>query len=211
MVRETKGRAMIRKASAVVGTLLLLAGVAHAHIYVRFTTGSGTIFDHNDDPIAAQQTFAAYYSPDDSNSGFDPADPLNPTGGDELLGVYDSTRGSATLTGRIFQDSQEYGAGATGYADFIYIAVFELAWATYQSNGNVIPELTHYGLSDAGGSSASEKLTEQHPPPLGTPDQYGSQITSLTTSLQTVPEPGSLALMALGLGVVAVKRLRKRQ
>ncbi len=161
--------------------------------------------------MPAAQTFAVYWSSTDSNAGFDPSSPLNPTSG-EFLGAYNTSPGPQ-IAGRISGSANNiyFGSGTTDYSPgYVYIAVFELAYSTYESNGNQIPVGTYYGLSAAGGATASTSLTQQYPTPT-TPDQYGGQITSLsTTSLTTVPEPGSMALMLLGAAVVGVRRFRKR-
>ena len=165
------------------------------------TFPSYPLFDHLGSALAANSLFIEYWSADASLSGFNNADPLNPTL-DEVLGAYSISTGPQ-IAGTIVRPSPDsYGTGANTYSPgYTYIAVFEMDYGAYSGS---VAEGTYYGLGPISGN-----LTQQNPPPA-TPDDYGSTVSSINTTLQTVPEPASLALMLIGAGVVATRRLRKR-
>lgn len=186
--------------------LLLGCAVSNGAVTINFFTASSSIKDHLNSNIAMHQTFIAYWSLDQSLSGFNNADPLNPTGGDIVLGAFDITAGAAA-GGRITGHTADaFGAGTAAYSPgYVYIAVFEYAFASYSGS---IASGTYYGL----GPIYSQSLTQQFPTP-GTVDNYGQQITAIapvTTSLQVVPEPSTVALMLAGLGVLGFSRIRRK-
>ena len=181
-----------------------ICSAANAHVFINYVTPVNSLWDNWSVALLASRVVATYWTPDQSTSGFTNADPLNPTGGDSLFGVYNTSSGPP-IAGRITGLTPEYGSGSTGYANpgYTYLVVFDMAWSSYAGS---IPVGTYYGLAAVSGA-----LTEQHPPPLGTADQYGGTITSLTTNLRTVPEPGTVSLMLMGLGIVAYRRFRRKE
>jgi len=149
-------------------------------------------------PLAANSLFLAYYSADIS-IGFNNVNPLAPLGGDVFLGAFTTGGVSPTTDGDILGGSAPVFAQAGGGRT--WIAVFDMAFGAYVGS---IPIGTSYGLGPISQTLIEWNATLQ-------PDAYGPNIVApIVTNLQTIPEPGSMALMVLGIGMVAVRRFRKK-
>jgi hypothetical protein len=179
-----------------------------ANTSVTFTTASAsTLKDHNNAALGINQLFLVYWTADASLSGFNSIDPLAPTGGDLLLvnpasaGFgYDSSAGP-NIAGQLTGNASVAFTGAYE-GGFVYIAMFEMA---YVASPLSIAAGTYYGLGPI-----SAALPTVPPSPAY---QYGNLITAvspLTTNLQVVPEPSTVALMLAGLGVLGFSRIRRK-
>jgi len=183
--------------------IVLFTGSAYSEVSIIFQSPANSVLDHNLAAIAQNQLFLVYWSSDASTSGFDNTNPTAPGGGDILLGAFNIT-GGAAVGGRITGATPKvFGAGTTTYSPgFCYIAVFEQTFASYSGT---IANGTYYGLGPISGP-----LSQQNPSPT-TSDNYGSLLSSgspIRTQQQvtSVPEPSSLALVGLGIAVVALRR-----
>jgi len=201
---------MQRSVGVVAGIILVFSSAwSMSEVCVSYITASVCLYNHNSTALATHSLFLAFWSSDNSTSGFNPAAPDVPTGGDVLLGAYDISTGPA-IAGRITGGALSavtYGTGTSQYSPgYLYIATFEFPYSSYTGPGS-IPAGTYYGLGP------TMSLTQQYPTP-STPDDYGSGIVAspITTSSQTVvPEPSTLGLLGVGLvtaGACAVRRKR---
>lgn len=183
-------------------SLLFLPLISMGMVTINFNTAANTLKDHNLTPlnIGAQSLVLAYWSLDNSASGFNAVDPTNPTGGDVLLGAFATGAGAGRITG---QTADNFGTGSGLYSPgFVYIAVFEQTFASYSGS---IAGGTYYGVGPTLGS-----LTPQFPSP-SVADTYSTVVVSpITTSLQVVPEPSTVGLLIVGLGVLGFRRMRRK-
>ena len=190
--------------------LMVMVGVeADAEVSVNFSTPLSALWNWNHTSlIPAGSLFLAYYTVSGGTAGFNPVNPWAPIGDTLLIPTSDpqgglSTQGGPPTAGAITgHGSESFGIGSSAYSPGnLYIAVFDIA---YTPNMTSVPVGTSYGLG-----YVYTGLTQQFGQPQG-PDQYGPGVSLIQTSLQTIPEPGSMALMLVGLGMVAVRRFRKK-
>lgn len=195
---------------------LLAAQVSNAFIAVSFATdisdgGDALLQANGTTPLAAQSLFIVYLSADNSTSGFNAADPYSPNS-DIMLGTFTTDPNSVNaFSGEIFgQENVEFGAGQVQYGgQYIYIAVFDVAFASGDPNPT-LADGTHYGLG--GTMQVIERFGYSGTPP--SPEDYGVLVIEAnpivtSSTVQAVPEPSSLALLGIGLGLVAWRRMRK--
>lgn len=160
----------------------------------------------NSTPLSANSLFLVYYSLDNSVSGFNNVNPLAPTG-DEYIGAFTTGQYAGEIqynTGVTLgtQGSLGYGGG------YVYVAVFNVSYT-----GGELPSLagTYYGLGGTRQTTDFQQAIDDGDIPPS-PILYGTtslETTPVHTTLQVVPEPSSLALLGIGLGLVAWRRMRK--
>jgi hypothetical protein len=204
----------------IVVVVALMAANAMAYTQINFVTdlsdGAGGLPANdalyssadNSTPLSANSLFIVYYSLDNSTSGFNNENPYAPIG-DEYIGAFTTgiTPGEINNAG---VSSVTLGTqGTTGYGGgYVYVAIFNVPYS-----GGPTPSLSgaYYGL---GGTRLTTDFQEviDGGDPAPTPTPYGTsrlETTPVHTTSQVVPEPSSFALLGLGLGLVAWRRMRK--
>jgi hypothetical protein len=192
---------------------LVVPFVALAEIQISFVDTVYSVYTHTGANMPLGSTIGYYWSLDNSISGFLDNNPLNPGGGDQLLGIFDMNTldsnppdGGAARIG-----PQTFGAGSSNHVPgFFYAVAFEYAYSSYSGSGT-ISNGTWYGIGP------TMALHEQYlvSPPPGV-DDYGSlvdaaPITANTGTIQPIPEPGTLSLLGLGLLVAGGRRAFRKK
>lgn len=199
----------------VIMVFLACPGVTNAMIQIAFQTdfGGNAILDHLGAPLASDSLFLVYWS-SDNIQGFNDIDPFAPVGGDVFLGGLSTHESGPALPGDIMGNSSVnfFTNSVGGTPGFVYIAAFEMPYASYTGTGSVSVG-TYYGLGTNIGPSLTENFAVA---PLPTPDDYGVLISpdsgglGIQTMNQIVPEPGTWALMCLGVATIVSRCRRKK-
>jgi hypothetical protein len=187
-----------------------LAVAASAKMSVSYNTSSARFQNDGGTDLTAGFLFMAYWSSDQSTSGFNTADPTAPSG-DVFLGAYDSDPGNFNLDGNILLTSSPVDYDAASYSGvssfnngYVYAAVFDYAYSSY---GGSVPGGTYYTL--APGTPFGPTEDSGSPTPVNIGGQFDAGTFS--TSSQVVPEPASAMLGVFGVGVILYRRWRSRR
>lgn len=187
--------------------IVTLASSANASILINFNTPTTNSVDFTKAPAAGggslpiNSVFLVYASTDNSTSGFNTSNPMSPSG-DTLLtasglntgdGLPDFLKSTGEIMG--YSSGVSY-SGVDG--QYIYIAVFDYSYASFTGGGNTIPVGTYYQLVGPQQINAWDGTSP--------PTQFSYASGPFVTSLQTVPEPTTAALLGLGLGLIAIRR-----
>ncbi len=200
----------MKKITALFTTTVLIASslVASANVSFRWLSNSSTVKNDANVNLAAGSTVLIYASTD-AVQNFNSSVLLASAYGDDVF------MGSvATLyAGRLTTSFAIYGdAGAGGYVGSrVYAVVVATPFVSGVTPG-AIASGAKYAYTDFGYDSLNSTDTLlRHDTTPTTPDQSFTPTTlPVTTSLSNVPEPSSFALLGIGLGLVGLRRFRRK-
>jgi len=163
------------------------------------TAGSAT--DHLGASLPLNYTILTYLS-SDATIDFDYGVMLQDTYGTDFL-VDD--QGCLAPGGRVVTTYMTLGAAGAGAGSYVghyaYFVALEMDYGSFTSTGNVAPG-SYFGVS-----VLSPALTQYDTDPLSPQQSFDVQtMGSIQTSSQVVPEPGVFGLLAVGCGVIAMRR-----
>ncbi len=196
----------------IVALLSFIAVVGQASISVDFSTTQETFKDSGGDWLM-DNLFMAFFSADQSFSGYTAGSPETPSGNDVFLGAYSSNptgapvfiaQGNIVMSAPLSYDEASYTlpAGVTTFTGgYVYVAVFDLLFASYAGS---VPGGTEYVLAP---------LTAAGPAQTYVTTDLGTILTPFkgdTNIYQTVPEPAAMLFVAVGALVLGFRRLRGR-
>lgn len=198
---------------SMVMSLLASTGVSEACIQINFQSplfAQEQLIDHNSLALSATSMFVVYWS-SDAVQDFNSTDPLTPLNDDlvlDVLPIADPGAGWSQDGDIIGWNNNYYGAtnSAIYSPGYLYIAAFEQDYSLYSGS---FSEGTYYGLG-----GMLNPLTQNQNNSTLFPDDYCDIIapssggTAITTSLQVIPEPGTMVLFGLGLVTLALRRRR---
>jgi hypothetical protein len=187
-----------------------LVAAASAKMSVSYDTSSARFQNDGGTDLTAGFLFMAYWSSDQSASGFNTADPTAPSG-DIFLGAYDSdptnlnADGNILLLSAVDYDAASYSGVSSFNNGYVYAAVFDYAYSSY---GGSVPGGTYYTLAPGTPVGPTEDAATNPQPVLIGPEFDNG---TFQTSSQVVPEPASAMLGVFGVGVILYRRWRSRR
>jgi hypothetical protein len=219
------GTKSMKKQVSLILVTVLLASISQASVSFKWanaTAGSATYWNGSSYVNAPGGAASGYllltYISGDSTINFDAGVPLSTSyGAGGLAGGADTLVGATNITfsGMCSAAVLALGAAGTGHSPETYVGYYAYAVlvaiprstfaTTYSSDVSQIPVGTLYGLT-----SISPQLTQYDVDPPGTPTTQLFSTTTVQAGVALVPEPSTFALLGIGLGLVGLRRFRRK-
>lgn len=192
-------------AAIVAGGLLFLGSTnTDAQVVTSFrwfNSTAGSLTDNMGNNFAAGEATIVTFLSTDAVVDFDTAIQLQNTYGNDSF----YTALPNLSTGRFWTDFMANEVGDPNIVgQHVYALVIQMPFASFTTLAAVAPG-TYYNVV----STTSGPLADLNTDPAGTPQSFNPG--SLQTTLQVVPEPGTIALLVLGVTMLGARRfLRKK-
>ena len=176
----------------------------------RYAQPKIVLLNQDSEPLALNSVAMLFWSATQDFDGFNTMNPAAPLGGDLLLATLPTTGGGPPVPGHITNlayanisyNSADYGVSLP--SGYVYVAAFNLSHTEYLESG--VPVGTFYSLVPVTPFDVGNK-----PDATFLPDDVGLVVTNdgpFTMEMQTIPEPGTIALLGLaGLALFLRRRL----
>jgi hypothetical protein len=181
----------------------LIAVQSNANVSFRWLSASvGDAKDELGINLATGNLLLTFVSTDNVVD-FSSSDPLQTSyGNDVLLSAQDTKVAGKYNT--VYQTPGVAGSGAGSYVgNYVYFLIFHSAFASYTSI-DAIAAGTYYQVS-----SMSGPLSQYDTTPLNPQQSFSPGPVQTTLQVVAVPEPSTVGLILVGVGLVALRRMRR--